>query len=390
MNVHLGTVAGEPSGDLLMARVLQGLSAQLAEPRYEGIGGPAMVKQGLNCWHDMQALSVFGYVDALKRLPQLLSIYTQVKRRWLAQPPQVFVGVDAPDFNLRLELALRKAGIPTVHFVSPSIWAWRYERIEKIRQAVSHMLVLFPFEEALYQEEGVPATYVGHPLAQQIPLQPDQKASRAALGLNLDDPILALLPGSRLSEIKLLAPRFLETVKILQRREPSLKIVVPMVNQSVRSEFDRLLAKQSVANLTVLQQDPAADRPVSWDALQACDAVLAASGTATLEAALFKRPMVISYVLSPAMRHLMAWRSGQKKPLTPWVGLPNILLNDFVVPELLQEEAQPENLANACWRALFDTEYVKQTVAQFYDLHKSLSRDTARLAADVILEIAQR
>lgn len=404
MKNHVGMVAGEPSGDLLAAQILQGLKAAQPDLVCNGIGGPQMQSQDFDAWHPMAALSVFGYVDALKRLPQLVSTYLDVKRRWLRQPPQVFVGIDAPDFNLRLETHLRKAGIPTVHFVGPSIWAWRYERINTIREAVSHMLVLFPFEEPIYQKEGIPVTCVGHPLASIIPMTPDKLAVRRRLGIDPGARVLALMPGSRSSELKSLAPRFLAAAKLLQDRDPDLHILVPMVNPERRQEFETFLAAAPLKHCTILmhagpQATPGPghrdakrpkphdrERPVAWDAMEAADAVLVASGTATLEAALFKRPMVISYVLPPMMRRIMAWKSGQEAPLVPWVGLPNILAQEFIVPELLQENATPQNLANASWKALTDTDYRGGLERRYTEIHASLRRDTASLAAQVILE----
>lgn len=388
MSARIAMVAGEPSGDLLASRIMRGVQAHLPGAGIEGIGGPAMQQQGFNCWHPMHALTVFGYVDALKRLPSLLRTYYDVKSRWLKQPPSVFVGIDAPDFNLRLEQQLKAAGIPTVHFVGPSIWAWRYERIHTIRKAVSHMLVLFPFETAIYEKEGIPVTYVGHPLAQEIPMQPDRQAARAQLGLDQDKRVLAVLPGSRRSEIALLAPRFLRTVQLLQQQDPDLQIVVPMVSATRREQFMALLAQTPVRHLHVLQQAEDADKPAAWQAMEAADAVLVASGTATLETALYKRPMVISYVLSPAMRRLMAWKSGQERPTLPWVGLPNVLLNDFAVPELLQDDATPEKLAESCWTALTDRELAQQLEQRFAAMHAQLLRDTPGLSAEVILKLA--
>lgn len=424
MKSQVGMVAGEPSGDLLAAQILQGLKHVQPELNCNGIGGPQMQARGFDAWHPMAALSVFGYVDALKRLPQLLSTYHDVKRRWLRQPPQVFVGIDAPDFNLRLEAQLRKAGIPTVHFVGPSIWAWRYERINTIRDAVSHMLVLFPFEEPIYQKEGVPVTCVGHPLANVIPVVPDMQSVRQRLGIDPGVRVLALMPGSRSSELKALAPRFLAAAKLLQNRDPDLHILVPMVNAERRQEFETFLAATPLKHCTILMHpkddasarsssgvpfeagtplpdgdaphghvkaslasdQPGNARPVAWDAMEAADAVLVASGTATLEAALFKRPMVISYVLSPMMRRIMAWKSGQQAPLVPWVGLPNILAQEFIVPELLQDDATPEKLANASWKALTDTAYRNDLEQRYTEIHLSLRRDTASLAAQVILD----
>jgi lipid-A-disaccharide synthase len=423
MTLRVGMVAGEPSGDLLAARVIRGIAGHDAGSRCEGIGGPAMSHQGFDTWHSMDALTVFGYVDALKRLPSLISTYTDVKKRWLKQTPDVFVGVDAPDFNLRLELQLKQAGIPTVHFVGPSIWAWRYERIHKIRQAVSHMLVLFPFEEEIYHKEGVPVTYVGHPLAELIPMQPDQQAARRYLGVDANARVLALMPGSRASEIKLLGPRFLQAVQLLTKQDPDLQVLVPMVNATRRREFQVLLEQYPIANCHIIDQagrpssqDPAAiqllsgqadakglqtsadsnsdayfaARPAAWNVMQAADAVLVASGTATLEAALFKRPMVISYVLSPMMKRLMEWKSGQSRPYVPWVGLPNVLARDFVVPEILQDDATPQALAEATWKALTDKPYAQQVVQRFIAMHESLSRDTPALAAQAIIQQVSR
>jgi lipid-A-disaccharide synthase len=360
-----------------------------------------MQRQGFDTWHDMNALSVFGYVDALKQLPRLVATYLDVKKRWLHRRPDVFVGIDAPDFNLRLEHQLKAAGIPTVHFVGPSIWAWRYERIHKIREAVSHMLVLFPFEEEIYQKEGVPVTYVGHPLAQVIPMQPDKAAARRHLGMDPNARVLALMPGSRASEIRLLAPRFLQAAQLLAAQDPHLKVLVPMVNAQRRHEFEALLQQHPLPNCRIISQEspapqgaiaagstPGSDRPVAWNAMEAADAVLVASGTATLEAALFKRPMVISYVLSPMMKRLMEWKSGQARPYLPWVGLPNVLARDFAVPELLQDEATPQALAEATWKALTDAAYGRQVSERFVHMHESLRRDTPALAAKAIIEQA--
>lgn len=390
----IGMVAGEPSGDLLASRVIAGLQQRFPGVGIGGIGGPRMIEQGFESWHDMHALTVFGFVDALKRLPSLLSIYGDTKRRLLKQPPAVFVGIDAPDFNLRLERELRRAGTPTVHFVGPSIWAWRYERIHKIRESVSHMLVLFPFEEDIYRKENIPVTYVGHPLAQSIPLKPDRAAARARLGLDASARVLAILPGSRASEIRLMGPRFLQAAQGLVRRDPGLRCVVPMVNPQRRAEFEALLAQHPVPNLRCVMaedlagQGAAAVQPVAWSVMEAADAVLVASGTATLEAALHKRPMVISYVLSPWMRRIMAWKSKQERPYLPWVGLPNILLRDFVVPELLQDDATPQALEEAAWSALTDDARAANLEARFNALHLELLRDTPALAAEAIARVA--
>jgi lipid-A-disaccharide synthase len=391
MSVRVGLVAGEPSGDLIASQVVHGLQTALPDLEVAGIGGPALESEGMDIWHPMDALSVFGYVDALKNLPKLYRIFKDVETRFTNNPPEVFVGVDAPDFNLRLEHRLKARGIPTVHFVSPSIWAWRYERIHRIREAVSHMLVLFPFELEIYEREGIAATYVGHPLADKIPMHPDTRGARLALGMDPDAKVMAILPGSRRSEIEWMAPRFLETAAKLQARDPQLQFVVPMVNEARRAQFDRIAANFSIHKLHRLDATASKDAtPVSWQALEACDMALVASGTATLEAALFKRPMVISYVLSPWMRRLMAWKSGQSAPSLPWVGLPNVLSQSFVVPELLQDEATPENLVDATWQLWQDTDRRKNIEQRFVQLHETLRCDTAAKAAQAIMNVMRQ
>ena len=388
MSHTIAIVAGEPSGDLLASRIIQGIQAQAPDTVFTGIGGSNMAATGMHIQYPMDALTVFGYVDALKSLPSLIRTYKGLQNNLLQQRPDVFVGVDAPDFNLRLEHKLKASGIPTVHFVGPSIWAWRYERIHKIREAVSHMLVLFPFETEIYEKEGVPVTFVGHPLAAQIPMDPDPKIARERLGLPQEVPLLAILPGSRRSEIQLLAEPFLQTAQQLAQYNPQLHFAVPIVNPKRRQEFNAIAAQYSVPNLHVFEAKVSA-APISWDILQACDAALVASGTATLETALFKRPMVISYKLSPMMKRLMEWKSGQAKPYVPWVGLPNVLLKEFAVPELLQDEATPNNLMQACIQALEDTSYIVDLKQKFTQLHHSLRQDTAARAAEVILKLAK-
>jgi lipid-A-disaccharide synthase len=391
MTWRLGLIAGEPSGDIIAAKALAGLKQADPTVRPEGIGGPHLTAEGLDVWHPMHALSVFGYVDAIKRLPTLLHIYHDVKNRWLREPPAVFLGVDAPDFNLRLEHRLRKVGIPTVHFVGPSIWAWRYERIHFIREAVSHMLVLFPFEEAIYKKEGIPVTYVGHPMADAIAIEPDQRAARIRLGLDQQARVIAVLPGSRASEIKLIAPRFLQTAQRLQKHDPSLQFVVPMVNEQREREFNVFLKQYPVNHLQIVRAQPQAfgkADPIAWSVLEACDVALVASGTATLETALFKKPMVISYAVSPLVRKIMAWKSGQERPYLPWVGLPNVLLNDFVVPELIQEDATPEKLAQELTALLNDESRCERIRRRFIEMHHTLRCNTPVRVAQVIESIA--
>lgn len=387
MGYKISMVAGEPSGDLLASRVMQGLIARDANLQFNGIGGPYMQASGLQLNYPMDALSVFGYIDALKQLPRLISIYHNFKKQTIAGRPDVFVGVDAPDFNLRLEEQLKKSGIPTVQFVSPSIWAWRYQRIEQIRRAVDHMLVLFPFEVELYEKEGIPVTYVGHPLAQQIPAEPDARAARLRLGLDPDKPVLAILPGSRKSEINALSKVFLETAQKLHQKYPDLQFIVPLVNEARKQQFMEISKGIELANLHLYSQ-AVSEQPISRDVMEACDAALLASGTASLEMALYKKPMVIAYILSPLMVKIMAWKSGQSAPLLPWIGLPNILLREFAVPEHLQEEVTPDKLMASCVRALEDREYIQEVQTKFQTLYTTLAVDTPRLAAEQIWRIA--
>ena len=377
MSTAIGMVAGEPSGDLLAAMVVKALKASSPAIELSGIGGPKMQAQGFDAWYPMQKLAVNGYADVLLHLPELLNIRRTVRERWLAERPSVFVGVDAPDFNFGLENALRKSGIPTVHFIGPSLWAWRGERIHTIRESVSHMLVVFPFETKIYQDAGVPVTYVGHPLAGVIPRVPDRSAARKRLRIDESARVLALMPGSRTGEVKHLAPRFLQAAKLLQKKDPTLQLWVPMANPERQRQFEIVAAEiGGVANLHCIVGG-------SHDVLAACDAVLVASGTATLEAALFKRPMVVSYVLPN-----ISWWIMRRKAYLPWVGLPNILCNEAIVPELLQDAASPQALADAAWTALTDEAHARRIESRFTELHDELIRDTPTLAANVILEVA--
>lgn len=383
---RIAMVAGEPSGDLLGARILSGIQQQIKAAEFTGIGGPALKEAGQIQWHDMAALSVFGYVDALKQLPRLWRIFQNTKKRCLATPPKVFIGIDAPDFNLRLEKALKPAGIPTLQFVGPSIWAWRYERIHTIREAVSHMLVLFPFEVPLYEKEGIPVTFVGHPLAQEIPLSPDPEPARQSLGLARTAKVLAILPGSRKSEVKLLTPLFLQTAQALQKEDPDLHFLIPAVNEGLAQQIEAHLRQYPLAHCTVVRAQEGTAQPVSWLCMQASDALLLASGTAALEGMMFKRPMVISYILSPLMKKIMAWQSGQERPYTPWVGLPNILANEELAPEYLQDEATVSRLVPAVRKALYDQAHRRHVQQRFLTLHEELRVDTAARTARVVLD----
>jgi lipid-A-disaccharide synthase len=374
----LGMVAGEASGDLLASLVLAGVNRRWPGVRCQGIGGPRMAEQGFDAWWPHERLAVRGYIEVLRHYRGIVGIRNELKARWLAQPPQVFVGVDAPDFNLSLAQSLREAGVPTMQMVCPSIWAWRPERVSTLRRSVDHVLCLFPFEPALLQQHGISATYIGHPLAQAIPMQPDKAAARARLGLPTDARVVALLPGSRASEIQYLAERFVRTAALLAQRHPDLQFVLPAV-PSLQPRLEALLQRcQAPAQLRVLVGQ-------SHEALTACDVTLVASGTATLEAALFKRPMVIAYNM-----HWLSWQLMCRQRLQPWVGLPNILLQDMAVPELLQEQATPEAMAQALEHWLTSPLEVLALQQRFEQLHHTLTRDTPTLVTDAIQEILDR
>jgi lipid-A-disaccharide synthase len=372
-------VAGEASGDLLAAPVISEVLHRAPDLRCVGIGGDRMIAAGFDPWHHVRELSVRGYVEVLRHLPRLLRLRNSVRERVIATKPQVFVGVDAPDFNLTLEEQLRGQGVRTVQFVSPSIWAWRGERIKQIARAVDRMLLVFPFEQEIYDDAGVPASYVGHPLAGMIPMIPDAAAARRRLGLQEEGPWIAVLPGSRADEVRYIGPPFVAAMAQLAAEQPSIRFVLPAADASLRATIERMIAAYSnlSAHVNIVNGR-------SHDCLEAADVVLVASGTATLEAALFKRPMVISYKMPP----LSAWIMRRKGSI-PYVGLPNILAGEFVVPELIQEAATPAALARAVLDWLDDPTRRERTAVRFAEMHQSLKRDTARLVADSIFEVAQ-
>lgn len=371
-------VAGEASGDLLAGLLIQGLHARWPQARGVGIGGPRMQALGFEALWPHEKLAVRGYVEVLRHYRGIVAIRDQLRQRLLAQPPDVFIGVDAPDFNLDLEAGLKAAGIPTVHFVCPSIWAWRPERIEKIRRSVDHMLCIFPFEPSLLAQAGVEATYVGHPLASTIPMQPDRLAACQALGLDAQRPVVAVLPGSRQSEIEHLTPRFVQAAQIMQRQNPALQFVLPAI-PSLQPRIQALVdAQGGVPGLQLIQGQ-------SHTALAACDVTLIASGTATLEAALFKRPMVIAYHMN-----WLSWQIMKRQQLQPWVGLPNILCEDFVVPEFLQDRCTPEALAQASLAWLSTPDRVDALQLRFQKLHQALQRDTAQLSTHALEKVLSR
>jgi lipid-A-disaccharide synthase len=370
-------VAGEASGDMLAGLLLDGLKSRWPELQTQGIGGPAMLAHGFESWWPQEKLAVRGYIEVLPRLWEILSIRKQLQQRLIEHPPALFVGVDAPDFNLGLEAGLRAKGIKTVHFVCPSVWAWRPEKIEKLKAAADHVLCIFPFEPELLAQNGIPASYVGHPLANVIPMSPDRSAARFTLGLRDEATVVALLPGSRASEIAYIGPRFFDAAKLLLRQRPRLRFVLP----AVPAQRDRLLALARASGLGDSIQVLAGQ---SHLAMAACDVTLIASGTATLEAALFKRPMVIAYNM-----HSLSWRMMKRKQLQPWVGLPNILNREFLVPELLQDAATPQALAQAVLEWLDSPERIVRLQQRFEAMHHSLKRDTAQLATDAIEKVLE-
>lgn len=375
--LRVAMVAGEASGDMLGAMLLGGLKERWQTVESYGIGGAAMQKQGFNTLWLSDKLAVRGYVEVLAHYREIVGIRKQLLQRLLADPPDVFIGIDAPDFNLDLETALRETGVKTVHFISPSIWAWRKERIEKIRKAVDHMLCIFPFEPALYEEARIPATYVGHPLASHIPAQPDVAAARQTLGLDADASVLALLPGSRASEVKYLAKRFVRAAVLLHRQMPErqLQCVLPVV-PSLMGKVQQLVRSMKAQDVVRVVQGQ------SHTVLAACDVGLIASGTATLEAALFGKPMVIAYNM-----HAISWQLMKRKKYQPWVGLPNILCRDFVVPELLQKESTAPKLAAELKQLLNDSARQQTIRTRFAELHAQLKRDTTERACTAIAQV---
>ena len=370
-------VAGEASGDLLAGLLLQALRARWPALVAAGIGGPRMAAQGFQAWWPHHKLSVHGFGwDVLLRYREIVGIRKQLLKRLTVDKPRLFIGVDAPDFNLQLEENLRLQGVKTVHFVCPSVWAWRPERLEVIRRSVDHVLCIFPFEPALLAQHGIAATYVGHPLAQVIPVVPDRAAARQALGLAMDDDVVAILPGSRKSEVRHLALRFFEAAARIHALRPGVKFVVPAV-PGLQAQIE------AAARASGMGQQIQIVAGQSHTVLAACDATLIASGTATLEAALFKRPMVIAYRMGA-----WSWRIMRRKKLQPWVGLPNILCQEFVVPELLQDAATASALAAAVVDWLDakhqQPEKIQALEARFVALHDLLRRDTAALATQAI------
>lgn len=375
MTAKIAMVAGEASSDQLAAHLIGALKAHLPTASFLGVGGPKMQREGFQSLWPAEMLAVRGYAEVVRHYRAITRMRRQLLRRLLDESPDVFIGVDGSDFNLWLEKRLKRAGIPTIHFVSPSIWAWRRNRLGRIVESVTHILALYPFEPDLYRDTPVRCTYVGHPLADVIPLETDQRAVREKLGVAVDRPIVALLPGSRQSELHFMAETFIATAQLLLERYPMVQFLVPLVSRETRLQFETALWKLKADELPfTLMFGHAAD------ALAACDAALVASGTATLETALVGRPMVIAYKMSP-----WSWRLMRGMRYLPWVGLPNILAGRYVVPEFLQDEATPENLSQALGNLLVDRIARAAITRVFGGVHRQLRQDTATKAAEAVL-----
>ncbi len=373
--VRVAMVAGEASGDLLSSHLIQAIRAKLPNAEFFGIGGPKMMGQGFKAWFPLETLAVRGYVEVLKHYREISGIRNDVKRRLLSDPPDVFIGVDAPDFNLVLEKSLKRRGVPAIHYVSPSIWAWRGKRIHKIGDSVSRILALFPFEPLLYEKEGIPVSYVGHPLADMLPVEDCRDKARELLELSPQQPVFALLPGSRQSELEYMADTFIETAKLIHRKVSNAQFLVPMATRETRLLFEAALYRCQARELPIRLLFGHAH-----EAMMASDAVLVASGTATLEAALLKRPMAIVYKMAP-----LSYRLMRHMGYLPYVGLPNILAGKFVVPEFIQDDATPENLAQALLNFLGDKETCIRIGEVFREIHLQLKQNTAEKAAEAVL-----
>ena len=372
--MKIGIVAGEASGDLLGALLIKALKEDYPDLEFVGIAGPKMQSAGATSWYPMEKLAVRGYVEVLKSFREILGIRRGLRNRMLKERPAFFIGIDAPDFNLALEKTLKRAGIPTIHYVSPSIWAWRGERIGKIKESVSHMLTIFPFEPAIYQKAGIPATFVGHPSADVIPQKPQRDDARTQLRIKPSELIIALLPGSRQSELDYHADLFIDTAKALLKDFPTARFLVPLTTRETREQFDQARWKLQAQDLPLQILFGHANL-----ALAAADVALVASGTATLEAALLRCPHVVTYRMSPTTYRLM-----KRKAYLPYVGLPNILAGEWLVPELLQDDATPENLARALGNWIRHHDAADNLRARFAVIHAQLAVNNSDRVRDAL------
>lgn len=371
----VGIVAGEASGDTLGAHLMSSLRARRPDLRFVGIGGPKMIAAGFESWHSQERLAVRGLVEVVRHIRELYAIRRDVVTRMLAARPAIFIGIDSPDFNLGLELRLRRRGLTTAHYVSPSVWAWRAGRIRTIARAVDHMLVLFPFEAAVYERAGIKVSYVGHPLADETPLEPPRASARAALNIPDDCTVVAMLPGSRLSELSMMAAPFIGAAQLIHARRPDIRIVVPLATPATKAVFEQTIVSLRAGKLSIDLLSGQAQL-----ALASADVILVASGTATLEAALAKRPLVVAYRLAP----LTYWLAKRLVKI-PFIALPNILDNEFLVPEFIQDAATPNNLAQAVLNALDDPRLAGRLAPRFESLHQRLRCNTAERAADALI-----
>ncbi len=377
--MRIGIVAGEASGDLLGAGLIKAIRKHYPHAVFEGIAGPQMIEAGASSLFPMERLSVMGFSEVFGRLRELLGIRRQLARRFIGDPPDVFIGIDAPDFTLGLERRLHQAGIKTVHYVSPSVWAWRQRRVKKIVKSTDLMLTLFPFEAEFYREHRMPVHFVGHPLADLIPLQPDQAAARQALGLPATGEVLALLPGSRSTELNHLAATFIDTARWLKLQRPDLRIVVPLANAERRAQFQAILAAALAPPPLMLVDGRARE------VMAAADVVLLASGTASLEAMLLKRPMVVAYRMAP----FSYWLAKRLLKVSS-VSLPNLLADDILVPELLQDEATPDQLGQAVLYYLENPHAAAEVMERFKEIHRELRQGASQQAARAVLELIGR
>jgi lipid-A-disaccharide synthase len=370
----IGIVAGEASGDALAATLIHAVRARMPQVRFKGIAGPKMQAAGCEAWYPLETLAVRGFAEVVGHLPELVRIRRALARRLVEERVPVFIGVDAPDFNLGLERRLKRRGVRTVHFVSPSVWAWRHERVAKIGRSVDRMLALFPFETPVYEAAGVPVTFVGHPLAQDAAHHGSRREMRVALRLPAVAPVFALLPGSRASELDMHGDLVLQTAAAIHAAKPDARFLVPLATRPTRDRFEAALYRLGLEHLplTLLYGH-------AGDALRAADVALVASGTATLEAALARCPHVIFYRVTP-----FTYRIVRSKLLLPWVGLPNVLARRFVVPELLQDDATIDNLAQAAQNLYDDTVTRRRLEALFASFAAALTADTGRLAAEAV------
>ncbi len=373
--LRIGIIVGEASGDQLGAGLIAALQSAHPDAIFEGVAGAKMQALGCTSLYPMETLSVMGLVEPLKRLPELLRMRRGLVAHFIARPPDVFIGIDAPDFNLGIELRLKKAGIPTVHYVSPSVWAWRQGRIKKIARAVDHMLTLLPFEADFYQRHNVPVTFVGHPLADELPLVPDMSAARAQLNLPSDGPVIALLPGSRQSEVALLGQLFVEAARLCLKENPNLSFVLPSANPARRQQIDTMLADAGDLPISVLDGQ-------SHLAMEAADVVLLASGTTALEAMLLKKPMVVSYKTG-WLTHAIISRMLK----VPYISLPNLLAERELVPEVLQDAATAETLARLLLERLGDSDLAIKLRSDFTELHRQIKCNGNQKAAEAVLSV---